>query len=138
MMYLLNVCNDKCLRYGDIDDIDLAYASALFNSKPQIVDYHPATYNPVGHQLTKYNSVEHHPAAYYPVDNQSVEHNLSKQYRVRKKKLTFSERKHDRKFKFGLDITEQNPTNFNVFDGIFVIKNTVGLPNNINLFDFKK
>ena len=90
------------------------------------------------HQLVEYNPDEHHPAAYYPVDHQSVEHNLAKQYRIKKNKLTFSERKHDRKFMFGLNITEQNPTNFNVFDGIFVIKNTVGLPNNINLFDFKK
>jgi hypothetical protein len=52
--------------------------------------------------------------------------------------ITDTIRKFDHRFSFGIDITEDNPNNYNITDGIFVIKNTIGLPNNINLFDFTK
>jgi hypothetical protein len=47
-------------------------------------------------------------------------------------------REYNRKFGFGSDVTSEKPDNYNIFDGIIIIQNTLGLPNNVNLFNFTK
>ena len=63
-----------------------------------------------------------------------------KQYR--KKKGRTGDSKHNReynhRFQFGINITSEKPDNYDILDGIIIIQNTLGLPNNVNLFDFTK
>ena len=61
-----------------------------------------------------------------------------KQFRRKKGKSGVSKhkREHNRKFSFGMDVTSEKPDNYNIFDGIIIIQNTLGLPNNVNLFNF--
>ena len=60
------------------------------------------------------------------------------QYRVKKGRsgVSNNNRKYDHKFQFGIDVSVENPDNYNIFDGIIIIQNTLGLPNNVNLFNF--
>ena len=60
------------------------------------------------------------------------------QYRIKKGKLNVSkhERKHNRMFGFGINVTREKPNDYDIFDGIIIIQNTLGLPNNVNLFNF--
>ena len=63
-----------------------------------------------------------------------------KQYRMKKGKSGVSEhkREYNRMFKFGLRTTDKKPDNYDIFDGIIIIQNTLGMPNNVNLFDLTK
>ena len=89
----------KCIASGGFDNIDMYYASYVFNQLYQNLD----------------ESME-----YY-------QRNIRGNYKALPPN-------YDHIFSFGLN--EDNSLN-NIYDGIFIIKNDIGLPENINLFDWE-
>jgi len=66
-------------------------------------------------------------------NNNSLEDAISYYQKVKRGKIKYGPPKYDHIYIFGLkNERERN----NAYDGIFIVKNNIGLPNNINLFDW--
>ena len=60
--------------------------------------------------------------------NEQIEHYQL----IKRKKIKYGYPNYNHKFQFGM----KSATTLNEYDGIFIIKNNIGLPNNINLFNW--